>query len=238
MSRSRALLTLLVLSPLVVVFTSAASANHPPGPPDKVTICHKPGTPAEKTLTLPHQAAEHHIASHGDTLGPCGAPPPPPTGCAAAVSDICIDGDGVASPTDGGPAAFEVQVGDALTSFPVTGGPPFSGLDAFDNDGDGNWSSGDDLHVEDPQAVDTDGNRVCTTAMRNAVHDLGSDCKVLDIDGSLTDGQPVDCDVEFQIEFVAGACDSRVRYLDTNGNGVWNSGEDLVLDVNNNGVFD
>jgi len=214
-----------------------ASANHPPGPPSTVTICHKPGTPAQKTLTLPHNAAAHHIAAHGDTTGACGAPPPP-TGCAAAVSDLCIDGDGVASPTDGGAGAFEVQVGDALASFPVTGLPPFSGLDAFDNDSDGNWSAGDDLHVEDPGAVDVAGNSVCPNAIRNAAHDLGADCKVLDIDGSLVTGQPVTCDVEFQIEFVVGACDSRVRYRDTNGNGVWNSGEDLVLDVNNNSIFD
>ncbi len=36
----------------------------------RVTICHKPGTPAEKTLQLPQRAAEQHLA-HGDTSGPC-----------------------------------------------------------------------------------------------------------------------------------------------------------------------
>ncbi len=38
--------------------------------PDRVTICHKPGTPAENTLQLPQRAAERHFG-HGDTSGPC-----------------------------------------------------------------------------------------------------------------------------------------------------------------------
>lgn len=36
----------------------------------KVTICHKPGTPAQKTLVIPVQALAGHL-SHGDTIGPC-----------------------------------------------------------------------------------------------------------------------------------------------------------------------
>lgn len=38
--------------------------------PSKVEMCHKPGTPAEKTLTVSQSAAEAH-ARHGDTPGPC-----------------------------------------------------------------------------------------------------------------------------------------------------------------------
>lgn len=38
--------------------------------PPRVTVCHKPGTPAQKTLTLPLPAAQAH-AKHGDTLGAC-----------------------------------------------------------------------------------------------------------------------------------------------------------------------
>jgi hypothetical protein len=33
-------------------------------------ICHKPGTPAEKTKTVPESAVKAHLG-HGDTLGPC-----------------------------------------------------------------------------------------------------------------------------------------------------------------------
>lgn len=54
------------------------------GEPDLVTICHKPGTPAQKTLTLPRSAIQAHL-DHGDRLNACevrpvcSAPPPPPT---------------------------------------------------------------------------------------------------------------------------------------------------------------
>ncbi len=40
--------------------------------------------------------------------------------------------------------------------------------------------------------------------MRYANHDLGFDCKVLDINGSLANNEPVDCDVEVGIGFTFG----------------------------------
>lgn len=39
-----------------------------------VTICHKPGTPAEKTLELPAEALHGHLG-HGDTTGACSVTP-------------------------------------------------------------------------------------------------------------------------------------------------------------------
>ncbi len=42
----------------------------PPGPGGNVTICHKPGTPAEQTKTIPQSALGGHLG-HGDTMGPC-----------------------------------------------------------------------------------------------------------------------------------------------------------------------
>ncbi|MGF1686882.1 hypothetical protein L4C36_09300 [Photobacterium japonica] len=39
---------------------------------DMVTLCHKPGTPAEKTLTVNSNALSGHLG-HGDSLGACGA---------------------------------------------------------------------------------------------------------------------------------------------------------------------
>lgn len=39
-------------------------------PTGKVTICHKPGTPAQKTLVIPIQALPGHLG-HGDTIGSC-----------------------------------------------------------------------------------------------------------------------------------------------------------------------
>lgn len=35
-----------------------------------VTICHKPGTPAAKTMSVPVASLDGHLA-HGDLLGPC-----------------------------------------------------------------------------------------------------------------------------------------------------------------------
>ncbi len=42
----------------------------PGGGGQMVTICHKPGTPAEKTMTIPQSALNGHLV-HGDTMGPC-----------------------------------------------------------------------------------------------------------------------------------------------------------------------
>jgi len=39
-------------------------------PTKLVTICHKPGTPAQKTLVIPFQALAGHLG-HGDTIGSC-----------------------------------------------------------------------------------------------------------------------------------------------------------------------
>lgn len=36
----------------------------------RVTICHKPGAPAEKTMSVPQAALKGHLG-HGDYLGPC-----------------------------------------------------------------------------------------------------------------------------------------------------------------------
>ena len=37
---------------------------------DMVTICHKPNTPAQKTLVIPCRALAGHVR-HGDTVGAC-----------------------------------------------------------------------------------------------------------------------------------------------------------------------
>ena len=201
----------------------AIMAQSSAAPPPDVTICHKAGTPAEKTMTLPYPGALGHINGHGDTMGPCA----PPVVACGGVFDTCIDADGTATAGDGLPGAADVLPGTALTSFPATFNS--SGLDWFDNDGDGMWTlgaAGDDLHVEDIA--------FCPSAagFRNGFHDLGSDCKVLDIDGSLFAGQGVFCDLE------VGGCPGSVKFHDMNGNTAWDDGEDIVLDANGNGIFD
>jgi cysteine-rich repeat protein len=140
------------------------------------------------------------------------------------INDRIIDSDGSKSPDPGAPETVDVRCGDRLSDF--QGNP--EGLDMFDNDGNGLWTfgpGGDDLHVEDPN------NGICPTAIRDGLHQLGQDCKVLDVDGSLFDGQNVTCDF-------GANCVPFVRFHDRNGDGVWNNGEDIVYDGNDNHIFD
>jgi hypothetical protein len=199
----------------------AVMAQPPTSPPPDVTICHKAGTPAEKTMTLPYPGALGHINGHGDTMGACA----PPVVACGGVFDTCIDTDGTATAGDGLPGAADVMPGTLLTSFPATFNN--SGLDWFDTDGNGTWTlgpAGDDLHVED--------FAFCPGANRDAIHDFGVDCKVLDIDGSLLGGEFVFCDLE------VGGCPGIVKFHDKNGNTAWDDGEDIVLDANGNSIFD
>lgn len=148
---------------------------------------------------------------------------------AHCIQDRIIDADGIDSPGDGVPAAVEVQRGDALTPFPDSGRD--AGLDMFDQDGSGTWTDGDDLHVEDPSA--------CATAVRNGIHDLGDDCKVLDLNGDLADGDRVDCDISFGFSFSGMPCPpTDVKFHDADGNGAWTPGEDIVQDTNGNNIYD
>ncbi|MCH8281277.1 MAG: hypothetical protein IIC96_11415 [Chloroflexi bacterium] len=201
--------------------------------PKKVQICHvPPGNPANAQLiSISHHAVAAHVA-HGDNSPPNLAP------CVPLVDQI-IDADGTLSAGDGIPGAVEVSLGDPLASFPVTGSV-FSGLDWFDNDADGQWTfgaGGDDLHSEDPST--------CPGAIRDGLHQLGQDCIVLDLDGSLFTGQRVDCDLEVNFPFTEphltnDGCPSSIndiRYHDANNNGSWDDGEDIVLDTNGDSFF-
>ncbi len=40
---------------------------------EMITICHKPGTPAEQTMEVPQSAVAGHMG-HGDTMGACPTP--------------------------------------------------------------------------------------------------------------------------------------------------------------------
>ncbi len=77
---------------LILTLTAPAFAA------EKVTICHKPGTSAEKTLEVSSAAVSAHLG-HGDYTGECG--PQSSAGCAAVnatvpdpqiISDVYIFG--------------------------------------------------------------------------------------------------------------------------------------------------
>ncbi len=173
----------------------------------------------------PPPPGHHHPPTHG------------PQPCVFLSSiDGCIDGDGIASPGHGFPAALDTPLGAPLRSFPVTGAAD-AGLDMFDQDANQDWTRfgrplpPDDLHAEDPNT--------CPTAIRDGDHDLGLDCKVLDLNGNLANQEPVDCDLEVGFSFSGMPCPPpRVKWHDTNGDQSWDSGEDIILDANLNGVFD
>ena len=54
----------------VEIVVSSHTPTHNPGGQNKEVICHKPGTPAEKTIEVPPVAVPGHIR-HGDNKGPC-----------------------------------------------------------------------------------------------------------------------------------------------------------------------
>ena len=58
---------------------------------------------------------------------------------------------------------------------------------------------------------------------------------VLDANDDMAFGTNVsgDCDAG-----AFGGCPPKVTYHDANGDGVYQSGEDIVFDANNNGIFD
>ena len=151
------------------------------------------------------------------------------TSCANSI-DFCVDGDGIASPLRG---TFSVTAGTVLSTYPSIG-TPLTGLDGFNIPG-GVWSNVlSDLHSEDPAS--------CPGALRNGVHDLGVDCKVLDLDASLANLQLVECDIETGGP-ISGICPPfggvlSIKYFDENGDGSYDLGEDIIQDVNGNGVFD
>ncbi len=149
--------------------------------------------------------------------------------------DRCIDTDGTATDGDGfenpvTPGSVQVFFGAKLTSWPT--GWSTEGLDMFDNDANARWTfglHGDDLHVEGP---------AYPGAIRDGFHDHPNDPHVLDYDGSLNvSGQHVSCDFETGT-FCPVGLPGNVKFYDRNLNGNWDDGEDIVLDVNGDGVFD
>ncbi|MFQ5941081.1 MAG: hypothetical protein ACE5KA_05215 [Nitrososphaerales archaeon] len=55
---------------VVVAAMMAASSLIPAMAKDEVIVCHKPGTPAEKTLSIDASALDGHLG-HGDVQGAC-----------------------------------------------------------------------------------------------------------------------------------------------------------------------
>ena len=198
---------------LMLVVATAVAAPKP-----KITICHKYDTLDQATLTIGYPAMAAHFQNHGDWEGVC------------PESDKFVDVDGMISPYSGLPAGINVAVGDTLTGWP-SATIYTEGLDWFDNDVTCTWTSGDDLHLERTKS--------CATGIGDGIHQLGLDCVVLDLDASFYDLQQVDVDLETGTTFTGcPGPDPLLMFYDADGNGFYDNGEDIVLDVNANGVFD
>lgn len=68
---------LVVIIPAIIVAFAATQLiaggkGSPTGNVEKEAVCHKPGTPAEKTLFVPAVAVPGHLG-HGDSKGECGS---------------------------------------------------------------------------------------------------------------------------------------------------------------------
>jgi len=144
---------------------------------------------------------------------------------------------------------------------PASSGIPAAGLDWFDRDNSKTWTPVDDLHSE-ARATCPTANTGFVPPVRNGQHD-GGDCPILDLDppgsptslgifrhpGSGFTADIVDCDLETggsPSGFMTGGTfgfaiipcqDSRpnaqITFFDSNLDGFWNDGEDIVLDFPN-----
>jgi len=87
-------LIIATITVLVTGLTLAATLGDAFAKKEKVTICHKPGTPAEKTKQVPESAVPGHLG-HGDTEGECEAEPEPfcGDGVVNQPSEQCDDGN-------------------------------------------------------------------------------------------------------------------------------------------------
>jgi len=150
----------------------------------------------------------------------------------STTTDMVLDSDGAVTHDDGAtstPLSLEsTSTPFTLTSFqPTWHGPtstePFvlSALNAhlimFDNDFDAIISAGDDFVL--------DNNK-------NGVYDEGIDDVILDIDSSLVDTEPGVCSLNAVGDLLS------VYFRDTNLNGWYDLGEDIIIDANRNLLFD
>jgi hypothetical protein len=148
--------------------------------------------------------------------------------------DVCIDGDGIASPLAGSASDYEAVWGNTYDTWHT--GFYIEGIDWFDLNDDNVWTPFvDAIHLEDP-------NGTCSTGIRSgATHNSGLDCIVLDEGSNLVDGEAVDCDLESGT--FCGATKTTylsttgMKFIDSNGNNFWDNGEDIIIDTDNSGDF-
>ncbi len=112
----------------LILFYTPALAKDPSGPPLYGTICHKYGTPAEKTLTLPYPAAMKHMDEHGDTYGECTSSSSIACPCFADLSQVgftdqatCTNSGGNVDITDFSSSSLFAQASKSTCGLTIFG---------------------------------------------------------------------------------------------------------------------
>lgn len=112
---------------MLILFYTPALAKGPSGPPLEATICHKPGTPAEKTLLLPPQAVDSHT-EHGDYVGACGSLSSSACPCFADLSQVgftdqatCTNNEGNVDITDFSSSFLFAQASESTCGLTIFG---------------------------------------------------------------------------------------------------------------------
>ncbi len=114
MSKLQTILIILVIIILIILyllFYEKGTTSTTTEKETRLTICHKPDTPEQKTLILPQKEAEQHLRQHGDTRGIC------ETKILEAGEGATIEGEGGVTLTiEPGSVPYKAKVG--IVAFP------------------------------------------------------------------------------------------------------------------------
>lgn len=136
---------MVLVAVLALVAVSAASARTEFNFNPQVTICHKPGTPAERTMTVSLNALFGHLG-HGDYLGPC---QDSGNGGGDGGNGGGDNGGGGGGDNGGGNVTPPAAIASAAPTICADGLPPDAGLDGW-VPADGNTNDNCD-HSGDPR---------------------------------------------------------------------------------------
>jgi hypothetical protein len=136
------------------------------------------------------------------------------------TNDFVIEADGSATTGNGLPGAQVVAAGNALKGFKATippGTARTKDILMYDLDGNKKWSAGDALILEN--------------GVIDGIYNTSTDLVLLAGSRAIVNGEAAD----YQL-YVVGRL-LNIRFHDANGNNQWDDGEDIVVDVNRNMVY-
>ena len=149
-----------------------------------------------------------------------------PAAYTSQTNDFVIDADGTSTAGDGLPVNANTLPGAVIRTFEATvasiaEGSRFAQGQSilwYDNDLDGKWSAGDDLVLE--------------VGNNDSDYDEGTDLVILDANASLANGLVGSAQLQAIGDLLL------IGFYDANGDGDWDSGENIIVDVNADGDYD